>query len=121
AEREPGQMVEQVAAQAEHHALPEAGEAADERALEHPADRRDAEVDRDDDGQVVLDAGADALVDRVPDEQPAARLRGRVAGADEDERESQQAPPPQIPPQPPHATGRLSLPRGGAALRERLT
>ena len=90
AQREPGQVVEEVAAQPEHHPLAEPGEAADQHGLEHPAARRDAEVDRDDHRQVVLVARGDALVDRAAHEQPAAGLRGRVAGGDEHERDRQQ-------------------------------
>src|SRR5205085_9701779 len=52
-----------------------------------PAHGRDAEVDEHDDGQVVLVARADAVVDRVPHEQPAACLAGSVADADEQQDE----------------------------------
>ena len=53
AEGEPGQMVEEVAAQADRDLLAETGEAADQPGLQDPAGRRDAEVDRDDDREVV--------------------------------------------------------------------
>ena len=78
-------MIEEVAPQPEHHPLAEPGEPADEHGLQDPADSRDAEVDHDDHGEVVLVARADALVDRVADEQPAAGLAGRVADRDEHE------------------------------------
>ena len=54
AEREPGQVVEEVAAQADHDPLADRGEPADEVALQDPARGGDAEIDRDDDHQVVL-------------------------------------------------------------------
>ena len=46
AERQPGQMVEEVAAQAEHDPLADAGEPADQQRLQHPARGGDDEVDR---------------------------------------------------------------------------
>src|SRR4051812_9948420 len=80
-------MVEEVAAQSEHHPLPEAGEPPDQDRLEDPAAGGDCEVDRDDDREVALVPRADAVVDRVAHEQPAARLRGGVTGRDEQQQE----------------------------------
>src|SRR5207237_3372211 len=71
--------------------------------LQHPADGRDAEIDEHDHRQVVLVPSADALVDRVAHEQPAPRLRGGVAGRDEDERERPRLLPFEIAPEPSHA------------------
>src|SRR5690348_6105543 len=96
-------MVEEVAPQAEHHALAEAGEPADQHRLEQPADCGDAKVDHDDYRQVVLVAGADALVDRIPDEQPAAGLRGRVPRADEQEHRRPKLPSFEVTTEAPHA------------------
>src|SRR5205814_7548676 len=103
AEREPGEMVEEIAAQADRHLLAEPGEAADEPRLQDPADRGDAEVDDDDDGQVVRVAVADALVDRAADEQPAAGLACGVARRDEHHQRRAQPPSLQVTQQPPHA------------------
>src|SRR2546423_472826 len=103
AEREPRQVVEEVAAQAQHHALPEAGETADEDRLEDPAAGGDAEVDRDDDREVALVVHANSVVDRVAYEQPAARLRRSVAGCDEQEYEREELVSFEIAPEPFHA------------------
>ena len=47
AQRELRQVVEQILAQAEHDALADRGEAADERRLEHPGERVDQQVEQD--------------------------------------------------------------------------
>jgi hypothetical protein len=106
-EREARQMVEEVLAQTEHHPLAEPGKATDQPALEHPADCCDAEVDHDDDREVVLVTGADPLVDRVADEQPPAGLADGVPDADEHEYERPRLPPLQIAPEPLHTAARL--------------
>ena len=112
AQREAGQMVEEVAPQPDHHALADAGEPADEDGLEDPADAGDDEVDDDDRRQVVLVAGADAVVDRVADEQPAAGLAGGVAGRDEHEQERDQPVALEVAPEPLHAA--TSSPKSAA-------
>src|SRR6185437_11470680 len=96
-------MVEEVATQPEHHPLPQAGEAADQDRLEDPAAGGDAEVDRDDDREVVLIARANAVVDCVAHEQPAACLRRGITGRDEQEHDRQELLPFEVPPEPLHA------------------
>src|SRR5207247_904484 len=115
-EREARQMVEEVLAQAEHHPLAEPCEPADQPALEHPADGRDAEIDQHYHRQVALVAGADPLVDRVPDEQPAAGLAGGVPHADEQEHECPRLPPLEVAPEPLHEATPVT--RTGASLPE---
>src|SRR5690242_5482461 len=96
-------MVEEVAAEPDHHPLAETGKATDQPRLEAPAEHRDAEVDDDDHRQVMDVARADPVVDRVAHEQPAAGLAGRVRRADEDEDEGPELPSLEVAPQPPHA------------------
>src|SRR3954465_9491222 len=96
-------MVEEIAAQPQHHPLAETRKPADEDGLQDPAADRDAEVDEHDDRQVVLVRGADPLVDRVAHEQPAAGLRDRIARADEQEEGRPHAPALQIAIEPLHA------------------
>src|SRR5207253_11187615 len=98
-ERQTREVIEQVLAEAEHHPLSEPGEPADEHGLEQPAARRYEQIDDDDHRQVVLVAGADALVDRVANEEPAASLRRCVAGRDEDEPEGDELPSLEIEPE----------------------
>src|SRR5438132_7798649 len=96
-------MVEELSAQPEHHPLADSGEAADEHALKNPADGGDAEVDRDDHGQVVLIAGANALVDGIANQQPAAGLTGGVAGRHQEEQEGERPVSVEVAPEPLHA------------------
>src|SRR5581483_2276324 len=103
AQRERRQVVEEVAAEADHHPLAEACEPADEPGLEAPTERRDPEVDQHDHGQVVLVPRADAVVDRVAHEQPAARLARGVRGAYEQEHGGPQLPAFEVAQEPLHA------------------
>src|SRR5215469_14873377 len=96
-------MVEEIAPQADHGRLADRGEAADEISLQHPARRGDSEVDDDDDRQVTLVAGLDALVDRVPDEQPASGEADGIADADEHHQRGETLPTLEVPVQPLHA------------------
>ena len=82
AEREPGQVVEEVAAQAEHHPLAEPGEAADQHRLQDPAGRRDAEVDRRrSPSGGARSARAMPLSIALAHEQPAAGLAAALPAA----------------------------------------
>ena len=111
-ERQAGEVVEQIAAQAEHHALADAGEPADEDRLQDPADRGYSQVDRDDDRQVMRIARANAVVDGVADEEPAARLAGGIPHRDEDHQRRAQLQALEIPRQASHAAS--SSPKSAA-------
>src|SRR3954453_2811536 len=76
-------MVEEILAQAEHHVLPDLGEAADEGRLEDPGERVDREIDDDVTGERSAVVALHPVVDRVlNDEQGGDGCRG---GADADE------------------------------------
>src|SRR5581483_266418 len=115
AEREPGEVVEEVAAEAERHPLPETGEPADQPRLQDPAARGDAEIDDDRPRQVVLVAVADAVVDRGAHDQPAAGLRGGVPRADDEQHGRPRAAALEVPPQAPHAATTSSPKRSANA------
>ncbi len=110
AQRERRQMVEEVAAQAEDDALADPRKTSDQHELAQPADQVHEQVRDHDDGQRVLVALGDAVVDRGPDEQPAARLGGGARGGDRDETGDDQPP-----------TGEVSAQaaEAGAAMRHR--
>ena len=100
AQRERGQVVEEVAAEAEHDRLPDSGERADEEAGEQPPAEVDERVDDDDVRQEALVVADDAVVDRVADEDPAARLRGCLARGGEHQHCHPQPAPPEVARQP---------------------
>ena len=89
-------MVEEVAAQSEHEVLPDAGEAADERGLQHPRGRVDPEIDEDVALEPAAVAVAHALVDRVLDDEERADGRGGREDADDRQRGDAQAPAVQV-------------------------
>ena len=68
--------MEEVAAQLEHDSLAHAREAEPGQRAEHPRRRVDADVREHREQQPVLVAGANAVVDRVVDEEPAGHRRG---------------------------------------------
>jgi hypothetical protein len=79
AERERGQVVEEILAQPEHHVLADARETADERRLHDPREPVDREIDEDVDPEPRLVVRAHAVVDRVlHDQERGHRRRGRA-------------------------------------------
>ena len=77
AERERGQVLEEVAPEVEHHPLTDAGEHQPRRRAEHPRDDADRDVGDDVADEPVVVSGADAVVDRVADDVPAGDRRRR--------------------------------------------
>ena len=84
-------MVEQVFPQAEHDALADGGEPADERGLEHPGERVDQQVEQDIPRQAAAVVRAHALVDRVLHEQERRDGRCRREHADDGQPRDAQA------------------------------
>ena len=76
AQRERGEVAEQVAADVEHDSLADPGEAAGEVGAERPGRRVDPDVGDHDQGQACHVVLLDPVVDGVADEQPAADLAG---------------------------------------------
>ena len=77
AQRERGEVAEQVAADVEHDPLADPGEAAGEVGAEPPGGRVDRDVGDHDHRQARHVVLLDPVVDGVADEQPAADLTGR--------------------------------------------
>ena len=76
AQRERREVPEEVLAQAQHDQLAELREAQDQERADEPGGGVDADVDRDVEIEARGVVRADAVVDRVADEQPAADLHG---------------------------------------------
>ena len=70
-------MGEEVASQLEHDPLPDAREPEPGQRAEHPRRRVDADVREHREHQPLLVAGADAVVGRVLDQEPAGHRRSR--------------------------------------------
>ncbi len=77
AQRERGEVAEEVAADVEHDPLADPGEAAREGGAEPPGGRVDGDVGDHDDGQPPHVVLLDSVVDGVADQQPAADLAAR--------------------------------------------
>ena len=89
AERQGRQVLEQVAAEVEHHALPDAREQEPGRRAERPGDGADGDVRDDVAHRRLLVLRADPVVDRVADDVPADdRRRGGDRGEGEHEQAS---------------------------------
>ena len=82
AQRERRQVIEEVAAQAEHDVLADAGEPAHERRLQHPRERVDHQVEDHVAAEPCLVVALHALVDRVLHDQERGHRRSGGAHAD---------------------------------------
>src|SRR6266545_4579537 len=85
AQRQRGQVTEEVLAQREHDALPHLRETADHRRRQHPRSRVDAEVDDDVAPEAAGVAGLHAVVDRVLHEQQPDHRTGGAEDRDHGE------------------------------------
>ncbi len=98
-QRERRQVLEEVAAELEHDALPEVREHQPRRGAEHPRGHADCDVGDDVCNEPALVGRSDAVVDRVADDVPAGDGGcGRDGGEDCDDAEAQM-PAVRVPPQ----------------------
>ena len=77
AQRERGEVVEEVPAQLEHDPLPDSGQHEPGRRAEHPGRQAHGDVGDDVEGEAFLVVSLDPVVDRVADDRPAEHGRGR--------------------------------------------
>ena len=82
AQRQRREVVEEVAPQLEHDPLADAREPEPRPRPEHPRRGVDADVGEHGEHEPLVVAGADAVVDRVLDEEPAGDGRGRREGGE---------------------------------------